>query len=147
MFKIGDVTRQMTPNHLSVHCGWWIGMTGGRDKWGWLFLAVGWFLFVSRAGSVAALFIIVGVVSEKWRDRNGVWNHKIWKALGSMTEWGWNGGWGGPHQVSSKLDQNCQSKFLGLILGGWGGLNIPLDMLHVDYHCVIHNCSLASSYY
>ena len=32
---------------------------------------------------------------------------KIWKALGSTTEWGWKGGWGGPHQVSSELDQNC----------------------------------------
>ena len=42
---------------------------------------------------------------------------------------------GGPHQVSSKLDQNCQSLFLGSFLGGWGGwggLNIPPDMLHTN---------------
>ena len=45
---------------------------------------------------------------------------------------GWKGGWGGPHQVSSKLDQNYQSLFLGWFLGGWGGLNIPPDMLHTN---------------
>ena len=51
--------------------------------------------------------------------------------MGSTTEWGWKGGWGGPHQVSSKSDQNGQSLFVKLFLGGWGGwcgLYIPPDM-------------------